>query len=237
MYPIRLINASELFIYFEVSMNFLVVGCGRLGAELAYCMSLKGHEITVIDNHVDAFQNLHQDFRGRTVIGEATDEYVLRRAKIEEADGVAVVTNSDSLNIVVAHIAHTVFQIPTVIARNYDPSRRSLYETFNLQVVSSTSWGAHRIEELLYHHELRPVVSAGHGEVEIFEFTIPSTWNGRLLGELIPVGCQPVALTRTGQAILANEKSELRQEDVLLIGATISGIEELRSRLGQEKGV
>ncbi|MBE0410986.1 MAG: TrkA family potassium uptake protein, partial [Anaerolineales bacterium] len=132
-------------------MNYLVVGCGRLGAELAYSMSQKGHEITVIDNHVDSFRNLDPDFRGRTVIGEATDEDVLHRAKIETADGVAVVTNSDSLNIVIAHIARTVYQIPAIIVRNYDPKLRPLYDTFGFQVVSSTGWGSQRIEELLSH--------------------------------------------------------------------------------------
>jgi trk system potassium uptake protein len=216
-------------------MNYLVVGCGRLGAELAYSISQKGHRVTVIDNHIDAFRNLHPNFRGRTVIGEATDENVLQRSQIEEADGIAVVTSSDSLNIVVAHIARTVFNISSVIVRNYDPKLRSLYEIFDFQVVSSTGWGAQRIEGLLYHHELRPVLTAGHGEVEIFEFTIPPAWNGRLLGELVPEGCFAVALTRSGQAFLPQVDSELQLEDVLLISADLSAINTLQARLIEGK--
>jgi trk system potassium uptake protein len=216
-------------------MNFLIVGCGRLGAELGYSISQKGHRVTVIDNHIDAFRNLHQNFSGRTVIGEATDEEVMRRANIEETDGVAVVTSSDSLNIVVAHLVRTVFHISTVIVRNYDPKLRSLYETFDFQVVSSTGWGAQRIEGLLYHHEFRPVFSAGHGEVEILEFTIPPMWNGRLLGELVPDGCQPVALTRSGQAFLPGNDCVLQMEDVLLISANSSAMDTLHTRFKEGK--
>jgi len=218
-------------------MNLIVIGCGRLGSELAYCISQKGHDITVVDNHPDAFRNLHNDFRGRTVIGEATDKNVLLRARIDEADGVAVVTSSDSFNVVVAHAARTVFKVPTVIARNYNPRHRLLFESFNIQIVSSTSWGAQRIEELLYHHELRSVFSAGHGEVEVFEFSIPSSWNGHLLNDLIPPDCQPVALTRKGRAMLPNLDTEICQDDVLLISGTQQGIDVLRNRLGEGKVV
>lgn len=213
-------------------MHIIVVGCGRVGAELALRTYQRGHKVTVIDNKSDAFQNLHPDYRGRTVEGEAINLDVLRRAGIDDADGLAAVTNADTVNAVVGHVARTVYKIPNVIVRNYDSRWRSLYEAFDLQVISSSSWGAQRIEELLYHQELRTVFSAGNGEVEVYEFSVPDAWSGRKLQDLLPSnGCSPSALTRAGRARLPDCEVVLQARDVVLVSATLEGIESLRRQL------
>src|SRR5574341_2189807 len=130
-------------------MNFLVVGCGRVGAELAYRLFKSGHQVVVVDNNRQAFNRLDPEFRGRTLEGEGLAENVLERAGIKEADGVAAVTNSDTLNAVVAYTAQAIFGVPTVVVRNYDPTLRPVIEAFGLHTVSSTYWGAQRVEELL----------------------------------------------------------------------------------------
>ena len=213
-------------------MNIIVIGCGRVGSELAFRLFQKGHKVTVVDHRPAAFQTLHPDFRGRTVEGETLNQDVLRRAGMDEADGVAVVTSSDTLNAVVAQIARSVYQIANVIVRNYDPSWRSLHEAFGLQIVGSTSWGAQRIEELLYHREMRTVFSAGNGEIEVYEFTVPQAWDSRQLGDMLPkMDCAPVGLTRAGRALLPNSDTVLQQGDVVLVSATLSGITALRKSL------
>lgn len=213
-------------------MNFIVVGCGRVGTELAYRLFQKGHQVAVIDQVAAAFNNLPTDFRGRTVEGEALASDILRRAGIEQADGLAAVTNSDSLNVVVAHVARTVYHVPQVVVRNYHPRWRPLHEAFGLQVVSSTSWGAQRIEELLYPSFARCVFSAGNGEVEIYELSVPEAWHGRTLRDLLHADqCLAVALTRAGKAILPSPEERLEVDDILHLSSTMEGIETLRERL------
>ena len=98
----------------------------------------------------------------------------------------AAVTRSDSLNAVVAHVARTVYNVPHVVARNFHPRWRPVHETFGLQVVSSTDWGVQRIEEMLYHEEMRSVFTAGNGEVEIYEIIINDTGKAMPIEELLP---------------------------------------------------
>lgn len=213
-------------------MNFVIVGCGRVGAELAYRLFQKGHQLAVIDQVASALYNLPTDFRGRTVHGEALATDVLRRAGIERADGLAAVTNSDSLNAVVAHIARTVYHVPQVVVRNYHPRWRALHEAFGLQVVSSTSWGAQRIEELLYPSFAKCVFSAGNGEVEIYELSVPETWHGRSLQDLLHTSqCVVVALTRAGKAMLPSHEERLETGDILHLSSTMEGIQALREQL------
>jgi trk system potassium uptake protein len=219
-----------------MAMNFIVVGCGRLGSELAQRLYEGGHRVTVVDPVRASFDNLSPGFRGQTIEGEALNQDVLRRAGIAQADGLAAATNVDSINAVVAHIARSVYHVPNVVVRNYDPRWRPVHESFGLHMVSSTSWGAQRLEEMLYQSEIRTVFSAGNGEVEIYEFGLPATWNGASLADLFPEStCTASAITRAGKAQLPSDDVRLETGDVILVSATMEGILALRQRLGRAK--
>src|SRR5512138_1036439 len=214
-------------------MNFIVVGCGRVGAELAFRLFKAGHQIAVVDSNRESFNRLDPEFQGRTLEGEGLAESVLERAGIKEAHGLAAVTNSDTLNAVVAHTARTIYDVPIVVARNYDPELRPLIEAFGLQTVSSTYWGAQRVEELLTNPLYKTVYSAGNGEVEVYELIIPESWNNRTLGELLEsqVPSYPVALTRAGRSFLPDSSLLLQEGDVLNVSSTFEGIREITERL------
>lgn len=220
-------------------MKVLVVGCGRLGSDLAYRLFQAGHEVTIIDNVQGAFNNLKPDFRGRQVEGDALSKDILNRAGMKDADAVAVMTNCDPLNAVIAHIAQTVFDRKNVVVRNYDPLSRDMLEAFNLQIVCSATWGAQRVEELIYHADAKTIFSSGNGEVELYEFRIPDAWNGKMVKEVITSkDCLAVSLTHVGRAILPQPDSKLVSGDMLLLSATSEGIEAVRTNLaaaGQTK--
>lgn len=217
-------------------MNFIIVGCGRVGAELCHHLFKSGHNIVVVDSEKEAFNRLPPDFRGRTLEGEGLAESVLERAGIREADGLAAVTNSDTLNAVVAHTAREFYNVPIVVARNYDPNLRSIIEAFGLQTVGSTYWGAQRVEELLINPSQRAVYSAGNGEVEVYEMRIPEAWNGRTLGALLGSlkNCYPVAVSKAGRSYLPEAGTMLQTGDMLNVSSTFEGISALTARLSSK---
>jgi trk system potassium uptake protein TrkA len=133
---------------------------------------------------------------------------------------------------VVAHVARTIFKVPNVVVRAYDPRWRPVHEAFGLQAVGSTAWGAQRIEELLHSPQGRVVFSAGNGEVEIYEVVVPEAWEGRRLGELVVGECVAVAHSRGGRASLPGAEVQLEAGDVVHVSASLPGIEAVRRRLG-----
>jgi trk system potassium uptake protein len=213
-------------------MKALVVGCGRLGAELAFRLFQRGHDVSVVDIDEKSFSKVPAEFQGRFNEGSGLNKDVLHRAGIENCDSVAAVTNSDTLNAVVGHLAKEIYHVPNVVVRNYDPRYRDILECFDLQVISSLSWGAQRIEELMYYNDVRSVFSAGNGEVEIYEMSIPESCAGVSIEELISTElCMPVAITRAGVAIFPTMKSILQAGDVLHVSATLDGVDDLRNRI------
>jgi|SRR5450759_2228341 trk system potassium uptake protein TrkA len=218
-------------------MNIIVVGCGRVGAELAYGLYRREHHVTVIDEEPSAFENLPSDFRGRTVEGEVLAPDVLHRAGIETAQGLATVTSSDSLNAVVAHLARTVYKVPNTVVRLYDPRQRPLIESFGLQIVSPSTWGAQRIEEILIGVTNQPVFSAGNGEVQIFQIAVPQSWNDRRAVEMNTEGQRVVvAVTRSGRAFVPTHDSRLQTDDIVHVSATATGMVALHEQLGLTEG-
>jgi len=112
-----------------------------------------------------------------------------------------------------------------------------MLEAFNLQVVSSTSWGAQRLEELIYHAEVRTLYSAGNGEVEFYEVVVPEEMEGKKITDLqVPSESLIVAITRAGRAMMPEAGILLHKGDILSISATLEGIEALRERINVQKG-
>ena len=120
-------------------MKVVIVGCGRVGSMLATQLDAAGHDVTIIDERVGAFNRLGEGYGGNMVVGTGIDESVLRRAGIEAADCFAAVTNGDNRNIMAAQVAKAVFNVPRVITRIYDPIREQTYREFGLETICSTT--------------------------------------------------------------------------------------------------
>jgi trk system potassium uptake protein len=122
----------------DKSAYIIVVGCGRLGSTMATRLSAEGHQVVVIDRHEKAFEKLGEAYSGFRVVGDAAEINTLREARIEQASVLFAMTTYDNLNLMVAQVAHTMFDIKTVVARVFDPAREEIYEEFGIRTVSPT---------------------------------------------------------------------------------------------------
>jgi trk system potassium uptake protein TrkA len=143
-------------------MKVIIVGCGRVGAQLARQLDGEGHHVAVVDQQVVAFQRLGRDFGGDMIVGNCVDEAVLRRAGVESADCFVSVTNGDNRNLMAAQIAQRIFKVRRVITRVYDPIRESVYRELGLETFCPTTLGANLIRDYF-----REGVNHGHPAVEV----------------------------------------------------------------------
>lgn len=125
-----------------LSNYVIVVGCGRLGSLLANRLSSLGSSVVVIDREQTAFENLSTEFSGFRVAGDAAELDVLRQARIEKAECLLAITSYDNLNLMVAQVAQTVFDVPKVMARVNDPSREAVYREFGIETICPTNLSA-----------------------------------------------------------------------------------------------
>jgi trk system potassium uptake protein TrkA len=120
-------------------MHIIIVGCGRVGSQLAQILSSEGHNVIIIDKNAKSFKRLGTDFNGITITGVGFDPDILKRAGIERADALAAVTNGDNSNIMVSEMAKKIYNVPRVITRIYDPLRADIYKKFGLNTIGTTT--------------------------------------------------------------------------------------------------
>lgn len=148
-------------------MKVVILGCGRVGAMLAQILAGEGHQVIVIDQNSDAFSRLGPEFpREQVVLGDGTDEDVLKRAGIETADAFVATTNGDNRNIMAVQIARDTFGVPRVMCRIYDPIRQQTYNEMGLESICPTVVGAQLFRDALLDPVSRtvsPTHSLAHG--------------------------------------------------------------------------
>jgi len=98
-------------------MKVIVCGAGQVGTGIARQLSNEHNDVTVIDNSPVLIQQMADNLDVRTVVGYASHPDVLERAGAREADMVIAVTFADEVNMVACQVAHSIFNVPTKIAR------------------------------------------------------------------------------------------------------------------------
>lgn len=130
-------------------MNVIIMGCGRLGAELAVMLEADGHAVAILDLDKVAFDHLPSSFKGKRIIGDGTDQDTLRRAGAEKADAFVAATRGDNRNALSAQIAKHVFHIERVGSVIFDPIREEVYHSLGLRTINPTKIEASLLRELI----------------------------------------------------------------------------------------
>jgi trk system potassium uptake protein TrkA len=134
-------------------MYVIIMGCGRLGAELAIMFQKDGHEVGILDIDKYAFDHLAPDFQGQRILGDGTDQDTLRRAGAERADAFVAATRGDNRNALAAQIAQHVFQIKRVASVIFDPMREEVYRELGLRTINPTKMEAQLLRESIERGE------------------------------------------------------------------------------------
>ena len=129
--------------------RIVIMGCGRLGVNLADYLYEQGHEVIVVDSDEDAFRKLSASYGGLTFISDATELETFDKLEIDEQTTMIVVTDSDNTNILISQVAREVYHVKTIICRLYDPQRECVYDEFHIDTICPTYLSVHRIEDIL----------------------------------------------------------------------------------------
>lgn len=153
-------------------MNFVVIGSGRVGSQLATILSADGHNVTIVDSNPDNFNILPSTFSGKKISGIEFEVEVLKEAEVGSADGVAVVTPNDNTNIMVAETIRQIFGIKSIVIRIFDPRKKKTYERLDLRGVCPTTLGSYQIYAELLSMKLNSRLPLNNGDFELLEIPI-----------------------------------------------------------------
>jgi len=213
-------------------MHLVVMGCGRVGSNLARSLEARGHSVAIIDVNADSFRRLGPNFRGTTVNGVGFDKDVLIAARIEQADGFAAVSSGDNSNILSARVARENFGVTNVVARIYDPTRAAVYERLGIPTVATVKWASEQILGKLIDLGPEFVWRDPSGGVRLVCMPYDVSWVGTPITQIQERLRTPIpALGRFGTAITTNEDTVLQDQDLLYAMVSSARIDEIRTLL------
>ncbi len=214
-------------------MRTIIIGCGRMGAGLAQSLSRQGHAVTVVDKDPASLERLGPSFKGKAIEGVGFDREVLLAAGVEKVDGLAALTDSDEVNIVVARLASQIFRVPRVVVRLHDPRKADIYRRLGLQTVAPITWGIRQVADLLSYSPLDTILSLGSGEANVVAMEIPLLLVGRTAKELTVSGeIHVVAIRREGKAFLPTLGTVFQKGDLVYLVVLAASANRLKALLG-----
>ena len=98
-------------------MKVVVCGAGQVGSNIARHLALENNDVTVVDRSPDLIRKIGDTLDVKGIVGHASLPDVLERAGLADADLLIAVTYSDEVNMVACQVAHSLFAVPTKIAR------------------------------------------------------------------------------------------------------------------------
>jgi trk system potassium uptake protein TrkA len=214
-------------------MHVIVVGCGRVGSELAVSLEEAGHSVAIIDKTRNAFRRLPENWAGQTVLGYGYDREHLEEAGAKDAGALAAVTSGDNSNVLSARIARENYQIPNVVARIYDPRRAVIYQRLGIPTVATVTWTTDQVMRRLFPDSAATDWTDPSGTLSLIERSLPGDWAGRSLAQLSEGDrFRLVSIQRAGQARIATPDLVGQEGDVLVLMVHKDAATELDGRLG-----
>lgn len=142
-----------IFLSNQLQEYNVVIGCGRLGANIANELSNEEKSVLIIDRNKESFRKLSPHFGGLMITGDATSIEVLQEVNIEKADHVIVVTDNDNTNIMVAQMTKELFNVADVVARIYDTDRLCILENHNIATICPGDLSINKLDHWIKRKE------------------------------------------------------------------------------------
>lgn len=219
-------------------VHVIVVGCGRVGSELASRLSAQGHDTTIIDRDRRAFRRLPPNWEGKSVLGFGFDRDTLEEAGIIYARAVAAVTSGDNTNILTARIAKETYSIKDVVARIYDPKRAVIYQKLGISTVATVTWTTDQAIRRLFPGKSYSEWTDPSGEISLVEVLIPSSLCGKKISQLEKPGLlKPISLRRSTKVSIVGPDTLGQDGDVLYLAIASSYVEKFENNLSEGKSI
>ncbi len=169
------------------NLNFLIIGCGQLGAKLANTLDSLNHEVSVIASEKALTENLSENFSGISISGSPIDSDIMKSAGIEGCDYVICATESDNSNIMAAQVIKNVFNIKNVFVRVLDPIKCEIYKEMGLLTISPTSIVFETIFSKIFSCEENKIINCGKSLVKILTVPYEKWMKRKTLSEVLNI--------------------------------------------------
>lgn len=230
-------------------MKVIVCGAGQVGFSIAKHLADQKNDVTVIDRSVKLIRKISESLDVQALVGHGSDPNMLAKAGASDADLLVAVTLSDEVNMIACQVAHSLFSVPTKIARvrnqlYLDPNWRDLFSRDNLPIDVVISPELEVAEALARRLEVPGafnMIPFVGGKVSMIGLTLEDDCPVldtplRQLSELFPnLRTIVVAVQRGERLFVPRSDDQLQSGDAIIIAVEASTTERSMAVFGHEE--
>jgi trk system potassium uptake protein TrkA len=219
-------------------MYLIVVGGGKVGYYLTKTLVNEGYEVLLVEKNPAKCEIYAERFGAVVMNGDGAEASTLAAAGAARADVVIAVTGDDEDNLVICQMAKQRFHVKRSIARVNNPKNEELFRRLGIDVtVNHTNVILNLIEQQIPDRHFVHLLALRHASLEIVEAGVSpdSQIAGMSVGEIrFPPDCALVAIIRSGELIIPNSQTEVREGDEVIAVARRERESELRELIINE---
>ncbi len=227
-------------------MQIIILGAGQVGASLAETLARENHDVTVVDIKPDSLTMLQASFDIRTICGHAAHPHIIEQAGASQADMLIAATSYDEINMLACQIGHSLYQIPTKIARIRSPhylSHPELYCNKSIPIdvrINSEQLITQHLLNLVYHPGALQVLDFAEGNVQLI--SMQTDQQSQLVGQAIEnlphflpqIKSRTAAIYRNNRSIPLSGTTTIQANDEVFLVAERKNINTILFSLGRE---
>ena len=209
-------------------MRAIFVGASPLTVMTAQRLLKAGHDVVIIDTNEDKLSELSERLDCGFIHADGSRPAVLDELSPDETDMLFCLSNDDQDNIIASLVGRTM-QFSSVVTKIEDPDFEGICNKLGLEnvIVPDRDVGE-RIADRGGGHDVTDLSTAVKGGIRFFEFVAREQDAGRLDALDLPEAARVIVIIRDGDAVIAEDDDELRQDDHVLVVTRRDEVEKLR---------
>jgi len=229
-------------------MRIIIIGAGEIGFHIAQTLSLEGKDVVVIDRDEQRLSNISDSLDVQTIHGSGSSTEILRKARLNHADMVVALTDSDETNMIACLLASTQSQIPLRIARIRNPELSSnalLLDKNHLNIdlcINPELEAAKNVMGLIEYPGASEIFSFAEGKIKLLGFSIDEKYahSGKKIWELRQkyrdVKVLISSIIRNNELIVPSGESLIFPHDYIFIATETSAVRKVLGIFGKDTG-
>ena len=223
-------------------MKIVIVGCGKVGRNIAKDLASAGHNLVIVDKDEKIVNEVSNSLDVLGVVGEAISMETLNDAGVGNSDLLLAVTSSDEANMLCCLFARKANKDLQTIARVRNPiySKEIKYIKSDLGlslIINPEMATAREIARILRFPNAMKVEHFSRGRVELVSFSVPK---GNMLvdreirdiAKELNIDLLFAGIERKDEAIIPNGLTKIMEDDVVSIVARPQEVTAFFSKIG-----
>ncbi|MCK9274664.1 MAG: Trk system potassium transporter TrkA [Syntrophales bacterium] len=226
-------------------MKVVVIGAGEVGRNISDILSKEGNDLIIIDKDEARLKTVTETLDVQTITGSGSSPRILKKAKLDQAEMVIAVTDSDETNIVACLIASTQSKVPFKIARIRMPDldqNSVIFDKNHLKIdlcINPEREAVNKAISIMDYSGASEIIDFAEGRIKMVAFSIDRSCAavGKNLIELNNLYGGDIliaSIIRSNELIIPKGNSTIRAKDYIFAFAETKNVRTLLKFFGKD---